>query len=265
MMANRVPLAVRIAKTSATFRGMKRGDAVKARFKFKSTNNGETLHAGLVMWRDRNIVYCLSNDTNNFEFDECTRRGMGGLIRIPRPLSIANYNKYMGGVDLADMRRLHCNSTIMGQNRWWLKLFFYLLDVGTSNALVLYNESAKIRLPPEKFTAMNIVDFKMHLIEGLVGKSMDDLLLEGEEMDVIHEPVKMDDGVRMRCAFCALWSRMRRTRYQCRSCGVPLCSIGSGKVQDDCFTHAHESEKMKDFVWKKYQEMQKRTTNKNKN
>jgi hypothetical protein len=41
-------------------------------------------------------------------------------------LSLAKYNKYMGGVDLANMRPLHCNLTIMGQNRWWLKLFSVL-------------------------------------------------------------------------------------------------------------------------------------------
>jgi hypothetical protein len=91
------------------------------------------------------MVYCLSKDSTNFEFDECSCRGLGGIIRIPRPISIANYNKYKGGVDLADMRRLHCNSTIMGQNRWWMKLFFYLLDVGTSNALVLFNETKRIQ------------------------------------------------------------------------------------------------------------------------
>jgi hypothetical protein len=61
------------------------------------------------------MVYCLSNNTNNFEFDKCSRRGIGGIIKLPRPLSIANYNKYMGGVDLADMHYLHCNSTIMCQ------------------------------------------------------------------------------------------------------------------------------------------------------
>jgi hypothetical protein len=55
------------------------------------------------------MVYCLSNDTNNFEFDECSERGIGGILRIPCPLSIANYSKYMGGVDLADMGGLHCN------------------------------------------------------------------------------------------------------------------------------------------------------------
>jgi hypothetical protein len=31
----------------------------------------------------------------------------------------------------------------MGQNRWWLKIFFYLLDGGISNALVLYKEATK--------------------------------------------------------------------------------------------------------------------------
>jgi hypothetical protein len=146
MLANRIPLGIRIAKTSTAFKQMNRGDAVKCKVRFR-TAGGQASEAGLVCWRDRNMVYCLSNDSNNFEFDECSRRGLGGIIRIPRPISIANYNKYMGGVDLADMRRLHCNSTIMGQNRWWLKLFFYLLDVGTSNALVLYNESVRMRLP----------------------------------------------------------------------------------------------------------------------
>lgn len=49
--------------------------------------------------------------------------------------------------------------------------FFYLLDVGTSNALVLYNESMKIRLETTgQYTPMNIVKFKMQLVEDLVGK-----------------------------------------------------------------------------------------------
>jgi hypothetical protein len=59
-------------------------------------------------------------------------------MTIQRPISIAHYNQYMGGVDLADMRRLHCNSTIMV-----VEAFFNLLDVGTSNALVLHKEFLK--------------------------------------------------------------------------------------------------------------------------
>jgi hypothetical protein len=71
------------------------------------------------------MVYCLSNDSNNTHFDQCRRRGLGGIIWIQRPISIAKYNKYMDGVDLADMRCFHCNSMIMGHNRWWLNFFLF--------------------------------------------------------------------------------------------------------------------------------------------
>ena len=99
--------------------------------------------------------------------DVCKRRTKDGLVDLTRPLVIQQYNRYMGGVDLADMRRLHCNSTIMGQNRWWLKLFFYLLDVGTSNALVLF----KCAKPDAK--GMSIVSFKEKLVEAFMGARLE--------------------------------------------------------------------------------------------
>ena len=59
------------------------------------------------------------------------------------------------------MRRLHCNSMIMGQNCWWPKLFFYLLDVGTLNALVLHNFTRE--------SHMSIVEFKTCLVKAFMG------------------------------------------------------------------------------------------------
>ena len=97
--------------------------------------------------------------------DRCCRRSNDGLLDLQRPKLIADYNRYMGGVDLADMRRLHCNSTIMGQHRWWLKLFFYLLDVGTANALVLYREA----MHNNKTNKISIVEYKSNLVNLLVG------------------------------------------------------------------------------------------------
>ena len=87
MLANRIPKEIRIAKTSQRYKQMKRGDAVKAKLIY-TKDNGEEAEAGLVCWRDRNIVYGLSNDSNNFEFDECCRRGDGGIIRIPQPWAV---------------------------------------------------------------------------------------------------------------------------------------------------------------------------------
>jgi hypothetical protein len=177
------------------------------------TESGKASEAGLVCWHDRNMFYCLLNNSNIFQFDERSCRGLGGIIRIPRPISIANYKKYMGGVDLADMRHLLCNSTRMGQNWWWLKLFFCLLDGGTSNALVLYNESVKTRLqPPAQHTPMNIVQFKMKLVEDLVGRSIDNLFKSGAGGGEQHTPIHIEGGVRSGCAYCALMSRMHRTK-----------------------------------------------------
>jgi hypothetical protein len=240
---------------------MNQGDALKCQVTFR-TEQGATSHAGLVCWWDWNMVYCLSNDTNNFEFDECSCRGIGGIIKIPCPLSVVNYNKYMGGVDLADMHPLHCNSTIMCQKRWWLKLFFYLLDVGTSNALVLHNERSRMQATDEMaYSPMNIVDFKMQLVESLVGRWMDN---QDVVEEVEHVPVHIPGGMRSWCAYYALLSQTRRTRYKCICCGVPLCSIGSGKVDNNCFAQAHETKERQIQVCKKYQAMQKRTSSKNK-
>ena len=84
------------------------------------------------------------------------------------------------------------------------------------------------------------------------------------EVEVEHTPIHIGGGVRSRCAYCSLKSRTRRTRYKCSGCGVPLCSIGSGKVDEDCFTQAHRSNERQLLVSMKYQAMQKNTTNRSK-
>ena len=81
------------------------------------------------------------------------------MLTIVQPKMISEYNHCMGGVDLADMQHLHCNWTIMGENRWWLKLFYCLLDVGTSNALVLFNLTQR-----DGQKSSTIVEFKSELI-----------------------------------------------------------------------------------------------------
>ena len=172
------------------------------------------------------------------------------LIRPPTniPRLIAEYNKYMGGVDLADMRRLHCNSTIMGQNRWWLKLFFYLLDVGTSNALVLY-KSASART--DVFT---IVNFKGYLVQAFLGNRLQSV----PEAVVSHFPTSSLG--RNRCVHCAIFSRVRRTRFHCSApdCQLPLCSVGSGQGVQDCFSLCHGNPELLAAALIKYQAMKKK-------
>jgi hypothetical protein len=147
------------------------------------------------------------------------------VIEIRRPTVISEYNKYMGGVDVADMRRRHCSSTIMGQNRWWLKLFFYLLDVGTSIALVLYNEAMKSKQKP-----MNTVEFKTRLVESVVGARLEEQA--GDLNRVIeHAMVQLPGDNRQKCSYCALTGTQRRTRFMYKGCSVPFFVLEVVKKQ----------------------------------
>ena len=115
LMKNQIPKELQIAKNSNVYKKMKRGDFERHLLVYKS--KGVVQHAGLVCWKDRDIVYCMLNETNTTETDVCQRRTKDGLITLTRPKIVSEYNKYMGGIDLADMWRLHCNSTIMEQNQ----------------------------------------------------------------------------------------------------------------------------------------------------
>ena len=145
-----------------------------------------------------------------------------------------------------------------------VEAFFYLLHVvATANAMVLHNESLKMRAEENgtELKKVNIAKFKMSLIEELLGGSVE-ALFDASVVNPTEEHVCVAiEGKhgRHRCAYCALMSRASRTRFQCKACRVPLCSVGNGRVQNDCFAEAHESEERRQMVLKMYHVMQKRT------
>ena len=72
---------------------------------------------GLVQWKGRDIVHALTNCTRTSEKDACCKRLAQGRILLERPKVISECNASMGGVGAADMRRLNCDSTLMGKHR----------------------------------------------------------------------------------------------------------------------------------------------------
>jgi hypothetical protein len=76
--------------------------------------SGENITYGLVYWKDRDIVYCISNNTK--DIGSCYQHTSEVVECIEQPNIIGMYNTYMGGVDLADMYCLHCNSMLKDQN-----------------------------------------------------------------------------------------------------------------------------------------------------
>lgn len=195
---------------------------------------------------------------NTNTIGECRRRSSDGILEIQRPQVIDQYNKFMGGVDLADMRRLHCNSTIMGQHRWWLKLFFYLLDVGTANSLVLYREAMK---SDPKVNNISIAEFKRRLVHQFVGDEISKSLKNTEE--TIHH-LKAQNR-RYTCVYC----NTCRTRFVCvfPGCGLPLCGIASnnGEPPRQCFMKAHANDAVLEACMNRRKAMMTRTNKQGKN
>ena len=106
----------------------------------------------------------LTSECSLDEEDYCKRRSKVGLLLIKRPISIKEYNKYMGGVDIADQKRLFWESRIHKLSRWWIRVFFYYVDVGTVNAMVLYRKSIA------STTNINLRDFKMSWVNSYCGE-----------------------------------------------------------------------------------------------
>ena len=71
MLANQIPKPFCIPKLSIILKNMERGDAKTSVFVYKDEYDKQ-YSAGLVTWRDRNIVYCMMNDCNTSQYDDCT-------------------------------------------------------------------------------------------------------------------------------------------------------------------------------------------------
>ena len=106
--------------------------------------------------------------------------------------------------------------------RWWLKLFFYLLDVGTTSALVLYREAMNNSITNK----MSIVDYKTKLVNLLVGDRISKPLVT---IPIVHELVRKNR--RHICTYCAILLKTSCIRYVCAvlSCNLPLCCVGHGR------------------------------------
>ena len=79
-------------------------------------------------------------------------------------------------------------------------------------------------------------------------------------VNTVHELSKSSG--RHYCVYCALMSVKKRTRFRCcgDQCNLPLCSVGTGKSQRDCFALAHANEDIRNACVIKHKQMLSRTS-----
>ncbi|XP_046987167.1 piggyBac transposable element-derived protein 2-like [Schistocerca americana] len=99
-----------------------------------------------VVWKDNKSVMLLSTLAGQQPIHEAGRYDKKTKSRttIPCPQIIKLYNKHMGGVDLLDsiMGR---HKILVKSRKWYIRLFYHLLDMGVVNSWLLYRRVAETK------------------------------------------------------------------------------------------------------------------------
>lgn len=126
--------------------GILKDDNLLKKEKIDIVNSNEV---SISKWKARGqkCVNVISNMHDTSYISSLTRRNIRGVQGILKaPISIVDYNKYMGGVDHFDQYHSYYN-VAWKSRRWRFKIFYYLLDASKVNLFVLYKKTSSIHEP----------------------------------------------------------------------------------------------------------------------
>ena len=96
----------------------------------------------LVHWYNRRDVYVMSTmHGTTAELIEKRPKGSKEKRPIPCPTSIVDYNKFMGGVDLADQILTYYSLTKHRVLKRWKKFFWCMVDIAVLNFWIIFREN----------------------------------------------------------------------------------------------------------------------------
>ncbi|XP_063236268.1 piggyBac transposable element-derived protein 3-like [Bacillus rossius redtenbacheri] len=190
----------------------------------------------VVIWMDNKEVHTISSFAGAQPESEVHRwdRKAKAILEIPRPFSIGEYNRHMGGVDLADRMIAHYPHGFKSK-KWYLRVFFHLLNMALVNAWISYKEAKNEKIP--------FVTFKASVAHTLIALGTTEVRKRGRpscleeavlskkktvpltvtpqvRFDGYEHWPKKAEGREMRCRNDTC---KKRTRYICSKCQVAVC------------------------------------------
>ena len=146
------------------------------------------------------------------------------------PDVIKMYNQGMGGVDLIDQRTAAYHLDRKSRVRFYLRIFFDLMDIACANSFVVYN-----MLHPNDLT---LLDFKTIIATYLIGRytSRSRATTDGEtgsqrkyqyQFEPNHLPLYLPEfqSSQKCCEYCCKEGFERKTFVKCTECRVFLCLV----------------------------------------
>ena len=197
----------------------------------RGTTTGNVSKSGkmsVCQWKDKRVVTLMSNFLNPYEMT--TRRqkvkGSSGREIVGVPVMVRMYNYYMGGVDLADQLKEAYEIDIRAKYKYYLRLFFDMLDTSVCNSYIVFKDSV------EGKANISSKEFRQSVVRGLLSSYSSRKRLSSEtvgtkkrRLDVRpvaqHLPIYSCD--RGRCHNCSTKKTNFRSNIKCSICNVFLC------------------------------------------
>lgn len=152
-------------------------------------------------------------------------------------------NIWGGGVDRFD-QLLAAYSISQKSKRWWVKIFYYLLDSAIVNSFIMYNYVQKNANTMNQKKLSHLM-FRKMLAEELINPWMNrpkkeiNVTIKGKKssgrlvnvtIDNVGEHLPIKCTIR-RCARCSTKTKVKRSTTACQKCKVALCK--------ECFVPFH--------------------------
>ncbi|XP_025196148.1 piggyBac transposable element-derived protein 3-like [Melanaphis sacchari] len=207
--------------------------------------------SGIVIfkWKDNKVVYLASNYHGNETTTVQRTSKDGSKSNVTCPTLVKDYNAFMGGVDHADrLRALYCVDR--KSKKWWLRIFWGLLDIVFVNAYVVYCQI---------FGQMDVLEVRRSIALGLMSEcdptSKRSICLKRtppntpsnrrkKAMSIVKDVRLGNRGIhwpafgskRGRCELCSIRGVESRPTSTCSHCRVFLCC----NEKKNCFVDYHQ-------------------------
>ena len=156
----------------------------------------------------------------------------GTRIQVSCPYAVRAYNENMGGVDLADQMRRFYTCTHKSSRRWYLRMFWFLVDLAIDNAFIL--ECIIRESTPGQHKRTNKL-FRKELATELLSKHSSrtraGCQAQNAPARLMQQHFPDILGTDSQCVWCSREKKRKRTRYGCKDCGdVHLCVVPCFKL-----------------------------------
>lgn len=120
-------------------------------------------NVAFVMWQDTKMLTLLTSAFfPKLDKTFCERRKKDGSKKaIQCHLAVLQYTERMGGVDRFDQKR---TTYEVGRRskRWWLRILYFCMKLGITNAFLLYKSNARVNNP------ISQLHFRLCVARGLI-------------------------------------------------------------------------------------------------